>query len=540
MFDQQFLTTGIYNSSVVGKQITNDLINISYSNELKELSGNLQINKKLCKKTRKHEQLMNIQCLTNKQLSQIICNQIVNHKKSLSQIEETILKSTIPVEINELEEITVNGQNGIWANKTEVSDWKGIIPLENYTINDDLNPEIINKRTQQDLTYIQEIAIRYLKPPTPKNVGEILIKQESNIVIPPAPPLVIRQQPARPSTPEPLIIREAPPKQPIYAGQKVITISGKRLPPPPRKVIIERLAPLPPKPQSIMIERWLPYKETKRRVIFQKANKPDPIIYKPKNIIIQWEAPHVTIKKDIKYLGIIRANPAEYVQKYGASLKNSRELPKFVLEINQPNDLVLAADYKYNEVHELEGDISALNFINLEKEGLSEYKSQVSKNSNTKVGYLLNDVKIDAINKSHSFGLASVAISVDNLKSNYNNNLIDINNFSDDFAFKTSISNSKYFTEERKELDNLILKKNSNRTLKDRLLLSELFTQANATNINTRILIEEAETLFFGLAQYLERKFTKQDFWGIIKCCWLNSDNTVHLDEFRFAFEKLL
>ena len=46
---------------------------------------------------------------------------------------------------------------------------------------------------------------------------------------PPAPPLVIRQQPARPVTPEPLVIREAPPQAPAPVGRKLITISGKLL-----------------------------------------------------------------------------------------------------------------------------------------------------------------------------------------------------------------------------------------------------------------------------------------------------------------------
>ena len=35
--------------------------------------------------------------------------------------------------------------------------------------------------------------------------------------MPPAPPLIIRQHPARPDTPEPLVIREAPPPAPDTA-----------------------------------------------------------------------------------------------------------------------------------------------------------------------------------------------------------------------------------------------------------------------------------------------------------------------------------
>lgn len=125
------------------------------------------------------------------------------------------------------------------------------------------------------------MTIRYLRPPTPPEPGEIVIKLEANKLTPPAPPIVIRQQPPKPVTPEPLIIREAPPPAPPCIGRKLITIYGQRLPPPPRKVVIERLAPLPNKPQSVLIERWLPYTQSKRRVIFQGA-PPDPIVIKPK------------------------------------------------------------------------------------------------------------------------------------------------------------------------------------------------------------------------------------------------------------------
>jgi hypothetical protein len=227
-----------------------------------------------------------------------------NGSAYLSPVEAAILRSTVPIDLAETEEINVLGQRGIWANKQETVNWKGIIPISQYAINEDASPEIITKRTTQNLTYIQELAVRYLRPPTPPTPGEIVITQELNTVTPPAPPLVIRQQPARPSTPEPLVIREAPPQPPTQVGRKVITISGKKLPPPPRKVVIERLPPLPSKPQSVMIERWLPYNQVKRRVIFQKTNQSDPVVVKPRNVIIQWEAPQVTVKKDYKYLGI--------------------------------------------------------------------------------------------------------------------------------------------------------------------------------------------------------------------------------------------
>lgn len=295
----------------------------------------------------------------------------------LSEVEAAILRSTVPIDVIETEEITVNGEKGIWANKSEITNWRGVLPLSQYAINDDPNPEIVRKRSDQKILYQQEVAIRYLKPPTPPPPGEILIQQEVNIMEPPAPPLVIRQQPPRPVTPPPLIVREVPPQPPPTIGRKIITISGKKMPPPPRKVIIERLPPLPSKPQSVIIERWLPYRPIKRKVIFQRANenKTPAVVVKPRNIIIQWEAPTVTVKKEFKDLGIVRANPVEYIQRYGTSLKRSIELPNFVKEIKPPEGLILAADSNSPLMYELEGDLHALTLVDLEREGLVEYKN---------------------------------------------------------------------------------------------------------------------------------------------------------------------
>ena len=65
----------------------------------------------------------------------------------LSDMEAAILRSAdAPIQINETEEINVLGQRGIWANKSEVVNWKGILPITDYLINEDPNPEIINKR----------------------------------------------------------------------------------------------------------------------------------------------------------------------------------------------------------------------------------------------------------------------------------------------------------------------------------------------------------------------------------------------------------
>ena len=125
----------------------------------------------------------------------------------------------------------------------------------------------------------------------------MIIRQENFTPIAPAPPQIIRQHAPRPHTPEPLIIREAPPEIPVHIPRKVVMISGQNsTEAPPRKVIIEKLPALPAKPQSVIIERWLPYKEQKRRVIFQQAQNVQQT-EKVRNLIVQWQSPQLNIKK---------------------------------------------------------------------------------------------------------------------------------------------------------------------------------------------------------------------------------------------------
>lgn len=96
----------------------------------------------------------------------------------LSEIEKEILRSTVPIKLSEEDEITVFGERGLWANKLEVLNWKSDLPIEKYQLNEDKNPEIIVKKLKDSIEYIHEIAIRYLKPPSPPSAGEIIISQE--------------------------------------------------------------------------------------------------------------------------------------------------------------------------------------------------------------------------------------------------------------------------------------------------------------------------------------------------------------------------
>lgn len=253
----------------------------------------------------------------------------------LSNLEQEILNSSAPIDIKDGEDITVLGHRGVWVNKAEVVNWKGPIPINQYNINQDPNPQVIKKKSKNKLNYKQELAVRYLQPPTPEAPGEIIINQEADKVPPPAPPLIIRQYPSKPVSPEPLIIREAPPEPP-KVERKVVHVPGKVLPPPDRKLVIEKLPKIPAQPPQIFIERWLPYGEQKVKIIHQKSNVKEPVQEKTRNVYINWEKPDVDVEQEVKYLGVSKVDPKEYMKQHGSSLKVSRELPDFVKNIPPP------------------------------------------------------------------------------------------------------------------------------------------------------------------------------------------------------------
>ncbi len=124
----------------------------------------------------------------------------------------------------------------------------------------------------------------------------------------------------------------------------------------------------------------MPYSEGgKRRVVFNKAAASAEVAA-PRNVVVQWEEPRVNIRQEVKYLGVIRANPAEYVQKYGSELKVHSAFPSFVQEIKTPSEIgQLAWEFKSANggVFELEGNLEGFAFINLDTEGLTEYRAQL-------------------------------------------------------------------------------------------------------------------------------------------------------------------
>ena len=86
-----------------------------------------------------------------------------------------------------------------------------------------------------------------------------------------------------------------------------------------------------------------------------------------KNVIVQWDKIECCcIQNDIINLGVEKADPLLYTQKYGSSLMTADQMPDICNQVQMEHKMPLAAenqDFKY--YMELEGDVYALSFIDL-------------------------------------------------------------------------------------------------------------------------------------------------------------------------------
>ena len=300
---------------------------------------------------------------------------------------------------------------GIYSGETAQASSSGCgflppLSLDQYKLNNDPNPEIIRKRPTDKIRYIQEIQYKFLEPPAAPKPGDLLIKQLPNRQIAPAPPLVVRQAPPKPANPAPVILREAPPQPPPRVGDKLVLVPGKVLPPPDRKVVVERLPAIPPKPQQVFLEKWLGYKQQKRRVVFQPAEA-DCVLPNPKNLVIQWENPEVEVNRQYKNLGTQQADPAEYLRQHGSSLIRHEEFSAAVRRFGAPEQLAAPAQ-QATGLPELEGDLQALRLVDLDRAGLSEYRSYLSGLGISFDASKASGSQLGSITSAESSGLISI------------------------------------------------------------------------------------------------------------------------------------
>lgn len=254
-------------------------------------------------------------------------------------------------------------ENCDWLNEINIKDWIDTT----YSSVNHFGSDLINEKETNE-------SIQNTDDP-----GEIVVNHLPNIAAPQAPPLIIRQFPREKKKDEHIFLCELPPRAPRAPGTKIIQIPGRLLPPPPRRLICERLPELPKKPQNVYIERWLPHKDRKRRVVLKpKPSDPTQCRCKIRNIIVSWDKINIgSVKNVIKNMGVEKTDPVDYVTTYGPSLVSNAEFPEIVNEIRreQEDNVVLASEQNVKYYMELEGDIQGIVLIDdLEKEGLGDFK----------------------------------------------------------------------------------------------------------------------------------------------------------------------
>jgi hypothetical protein len=226
--------------------------------------------------------------------------------------------------------------------------------------------------------------------------------------------------------------------------------------------------------------------------------------------LFKWDAPSVQIKKEFKYLGVIRANPCDYVQRFKDTIRDSNDLPKIVSEIPTPGGLVLAADYKPKNVYELEGDLDALNLIDLDNEGLSEYKQYLKnfgKSGTNAAAHALSTVlsaAAAAVLASAADGTPSVSETV----SSSSGSVVAASSTSNSPQYKLAVLINKIF---------------------------KLIDRDDCGNVS----VSDASAILLRLNSRLRRSYGEDDLISFFNTLDSNKDGKLDLDEFRKAFLNL-
>ena len=187
-------------------------------------------------------------------------------------------------------------------------------------------------------------------------------------------------------------------------------------------------------------------------------------------------------------------------------------MPDFVLDIQPPQGIVLAADYKYNQVHELEGELHALKLVDLEKEGLGQYREQLMK-----LGYG---------NSSTSFvtsgGAANASSTINTFNNNYGSYQANSGLLQDASGYAANPS-AVYPSSNITDISNL---------------LGEIFAKVDRDGSGS-LTFEEAEKLLLKLNSRLGRRYGQEDVRAFFETLDINNDGTISLAEFKRAFERL-
>ena len=250
---------------------------------------------------------------------------------------------------------------------------------------------------------------------------------------------------------------------------------------------------------------------------------------------MQWQVPDITIKKEVKYLGVCNANPSDYVQRYGPSLFSSNELPDFVTQIKPPTGIILAADQKRRLFHELEGEIDALKLVDLDKEGLGEYKEwlrnrgvALAASPNSLNNYSGSSAYASQYQQSLSY--ASASVPQDGAGSFWSPGLTPLNTTA--ASVSTAASTAAHLNKEAPStLDHSPINRNPS-------IISQIFSELDLGS--GKISLDEAEKVLLRMNSRLDRGYGDEEVKAFLSSLAISDDGLVDLNEFKQAFEKIL
>lgn len=245
-------------------------------------------------------------------------------KAHADAILSRIQNAQAPIEVHETDSISVMVDGvlirGIWVNKEDSVQWRSDNPNDKrnaLSIGGDLqvssvSAEIIKKTYVQSSDMVQNINIKFLKPPPPC-VGDLIIEQMPDVYQKPLPPIWIRERQDVAARMPDQVYREKP-RILDCVPDAIVKVDGKVHPAPPRQIIVERMPKLEAKPGDIYVERWLGIPKLKRLVKYKK-HKTEPIVQVGKDVIIDWKTTvNLRAQQKFNYLGIeAPVDPERYI-----------------------------------------------------------------------------------------------------------------------------------------------------------------------------------------------------------------------------------
>ncbi len=248
---------------------------------------------------------------------------------------------------------------------------------------------------------------------------------------------------------------------------------------------------------------------------------------------MQWQAPDIQIRKEVKYLGVVNANPSDYCMRYGASLFNSSELPDFVTQIKPPTGIVLAADQHRRLFHELEGEIDALKLVDLDKEGLGEYKEWLKSRGVALPGShnSLNSYMQQYQQQSSTYTTLPSPPPQDGAGSFWSPGINPVQ----------SVSASTVALSTAPQSNVVVLSDNNNTSGQDNLqsssIISQIFSEYDSES--GKITLDEAERVFSRLNNRMERGYGDDETKAFLASLTISDEGQIDLNELKQAFEKI-